>query len=71
MKKYQIIWKNSGKKKKRTKSGKKNSSFRENCLYLELFWSSFPRIWTEYVESIRISPYSVQMQKNNDQNNSE
>ena len=28
------------------------------------FWSVFSRIWTEYGEILRISPYSVQMQEN-------
>ena len=27
--------------------------------YSELFWSAFSRIWTEYGEIPRISPYSV------------
>ena len=35
---------------------------RKKCLYSELFWSTFSRIWTEY---------SVQMRQNVDQNNSE
>ena len=25
-------------------------TLRENCPYLEFFWSVFPRIWTEYGE---------------------
>ena len=41
------------------------------CLYLELFWSIFPRIWTEYAEIRSTSPYSVEMRENTDQNNSE
>ena len=41
------------------------------CPYSELFWSAFSRIWTEYGEIFRISPYSVQMKENADQNNSE
>ena len=44
---------------------------REKCPYLELFWSAFSRIRTEYGEILRISPYSVRMQENADQNNSE
>ena len=36
--------------------------------YLELFWSAFSRIRTEY---LRISPYSVRMRENANQNNSE
>ena len=30
---------------------------REKCLYLELFWSIFLRIWTEYREILCIPPY--------------
>ena len=37
----------------------------------ELFWSAFSRNWNEYGEILRISRYSVQMQENADQNNSE
>ena len=33
--------------------------------------SAFSRIWTEYGKILSISPYSVQMQKNANQNNSE
>ena len=33
-------------------------ALRENSPYLELFWSSFSRIWTEYEDILRISPYS-------------
>ena len=43
----------------------------EKCPYSELFWSAFSRIRTEYGEILRISPYSVQMRENADQNNSE
>ena len=43
----------------------------EKCLYLKLFWSAFSRIRTEYEEIRSISPYSVQMRENMDQNNSE
>ena len=43
----------------------------EKCPYSELFWSAFSRIWTEYGEILRISPYSVRMLKNVDQNNYE
>ena len=32
-----------------------------------IFWSVFSRIWTEYREILRISPYSVRMQENTDQ----
>ena len=47
------------------------STLREKCPYSELFWSVFSRIRTEYGEMLRISPYSVRMRKNTDQNNSE
>ena len=39
--------------------------------YSGLFWSAFSRIRTEYGEILRISPYSVRMRENVDQNNSE
>ena len=42
----------------------------EKCPYSELFWSAFPRIWTEYEEIRSISPYSVWMRENAGQNNS-
>ena len=41
-------------------------TLREKCPYSELFWSVFSRIRTEYGEI-----YSVRMQENTDQNNSE
>ena len=41
------------------------------CSYSELLWSVFSRIWTEYREIRSISPYSVQIWENADQNNSE
>ena len=44
---------------------------RKKYPYLELFWSLFSRIWTEYGEIQSISVYSVQMRENTDQNNSE
>ena len=44
---------------------------REKFPYSELFWSTFSCIWTEYGEILRISPYSVRMRENADQNNSE
>ena len=34
-------------------------------------WPVFSRIWTEYGEILHISPYSVRMQKNTEQKNSE
>ena len=39
------------------------------CPYSELFWSAFSRIRTEYEEILRISPYSVRVRENADQNN--
>ena len=45
-------------------------SLGKKCPYSELFWSVFSCIWTEYLR-LRISLYSVQMQENTDQNNSE
>ena len=45
-------------------------TLRKKCPYAELFWSVFSRIRTEYGEILRISPYSVRMQENTDQNNS-
>ena len=44
---------------------------RKKCPYSELFWSPFSRIRTEYGEILRISPYSVRMRENADQNHSE
>ena len=46
-------------------------SLGEKCPYSEFFWSAFFRIWTVSREIRCISPYSVQMQKNADQKNSE
>ena len=46
-------------------------ALREKCPYLEFFWSIFPRSWTKYGEIRSISLYSVRMQKNTDQENSE
>ena len=43
----------------------------KKCPYSELFWSAFSCIWTKYGEIQSISPYSVWMQENTDQNNSE
>ena len=42
----------------------------KKCPYSELSWSAFSRIRTEYGET-SISPYSIRMQENTDQNNSE
>ena len=46
-------------------------AMRKKYPYSELFWSAFSRMWTEYGEALRISPYSVRMRKNADQKNSE
>ena len=46
-------------------------SLRKKCPYSELFWFVFSRIRTEFGEILRISPYSVQMRENADQNNFE
>ena len=46
------------------------TTLREKCPYSESFWSVFSRIRTEYGKTLRISPYSVRMRKNTDQNNS-
>ena len=43
----------------------------EKCSYSDLFWFIFSSIWTEYLEIRSISPYSVRIQENTDQNNSE
>ena len=47
------------------------TALREKCPYSELFWPAFFRIRTEYGEILLISPYSVRMRENTDQNNSE
>ena len=44
---------------------------REKCLYSELFWSVFSSIRAKYGAILGVSPYSVIMQENTDQNNSE
>ena len=44
---------------------------RQKCPYLELFWSVFSRIRTEYEEIRSNSPYSVGMRENTDHHNSE
>ena len=43
---------------------------RKKWSYSEFFSSAFSRIRTEYREVFRISPYSIQMRENVDQNNS-
>ena len=47
-----------------------NDAQRKTCPYLELFWSAFSRIRTEYGEIRTIYPYSVQTRENANQNNS-
>ena len=47
------------------------NSLSEKCLYSEFSWSVFSRIWTGYGEILRISSYSVRMQENTEQKNSE
>ena len=44
---------------------------REKCSHAELFWPVFSRTWTEYGDILRISPYSIRMRENTEQNNSE
>ena len=48
-----------------------SKALRKMCPYLELFWSVFSRIRTEYGEIWSISPYSFRMRVNTDQNNFE
>ena len=45
-------------------------SLSEKCPYLELFWSAFLYIRTEYGKILCISPYSVRILENTDQNTS-
>ena len=47
------------------------NSLREKCPHSEFFWSVFSRIWIEYGEIRSISPYSVRMRENMDQEKSE
>ena len=46
-------------------------ALREKCPFSALFWCAFSCIQTEYGEILYISPYSVHMRENADQNNSE
>ena len=46
-------------------------TLREMCPYSELFWSVFSRIRTQSGKIRSISPYSIQMRENTDQNYSE
>ena len=48
-----------------------NTSLLEKCPYLEVFWSVFSRIPTEYRKMLRVSPYSVWKRENTEQKNSE
>ena len=43
----------------------------KKCPYLELLWSAFFRILTEYGEILRISLYAVRMRENVHRNNAE
>ena len=63
--------KNLLKKKRKKKLLCVSLSLRTKCPYLELFWSIFSRIRSEYGEILCISPCSVRMRRNADQNNSE
>ena len=49
----------------------KRVTLRKKCPYSVLFWPVFSRIRTEKGEIRSIFPFSVQMQENTDQNNSE
>ena len=46
-------------------------ALRKKCPYLVFFWSIFPRIWTACGDLQSKSPYSIRMQENTDQKNSE
>ena len=72
-KKYPFKCKNCTFWEEYTSNIKKRRLFalRQKCLYSELFWTVFPRIRTEYGEIFRISQYSLWIQENTDQNNSE
>ena len=48
-----------------------NTTLREKSPYLELLWSAFFHIRTEYWEIQSISSYSIRMRENADQNKSE
>ena len=50
---------------------KGNENYCAKCSYLELFWSAFFRIRTEWREIFRICPYLDRMREGADQNNSE
>ena len=44
-------------------------TLREKCPYSELFWHVFSHIRTEYGEIRSVSPYSVRMRENKEQDN--
>ena len=48
-----------------------DDTMRKKCPYSELFWSAFSYNRTEYGKIRSISPYSVRIRENADQNNSE
>ena len=50
---------------------KSTSTLREKSPYSELFWSVFSHIRTQYRKILLITPFSVRMRENKDQNNSE
>ena len=52
-------------------STKTGITLREKCPYLEIFWSVFSGIRTEYGEILRIFPNSLRMPENADKKNSE
>ena len=69
-----VVWFSSkGSWNRKLKQGNENVSqsvtLRKKCPYLELLWSAFSGIRTEYREIL--SPYSVRMRENADQNNFE
>ena len=47
----------------------KKITLRKKCPYSKLLWSVFSRIRTEYGEIRNITPYSVRIRENADQNN--
>ena len=54
----------------RERSCSKQIALYEKCSYSEFFWSVSSCIRTEYEEMLHISPYSVWMRENMDQENS-
>ena len=43
-------------------------ALRKKCPYSDLLWSVFSHIRTKYGQILRISPYSIRMRKNTNQN---